>query len=342
MQSTKGLPLGRPFVLRPPQSNTQVQATMIVVIYEEATVDNVTGADVSISLGYESHHGIDEVLLPDHPTANSPLFITKKFTGHAEYRWQVQYVRCERGIDCLTYRVRLIRRAQIDRQYYLKNILVARKKGARSILHPWALVEVEFGHHLSVGDANGRVSGSKRYVDTIQLYSMPKRRLAVITHVIERKAEDLIQVVPISSKPPDTGDKSIVEVTSQLTRMVHYQKRSWAICGMVQTVTASRVIAPLVSHAGGPHSRDTTFGALIRGHVRMQLKDAILYGVAAGNRVSDAEALAAERVLSAQLRAEVEAMRTRFELFPLYERVAADSGLTLEEMRQLFPEPIGV
>ncbi|NYH97670.1 type II toxin-antitoxin system PemK/MazF family toxin [Cupriavidus plantarum] len=311
---------------------------MIVILYEEATVHTATGAETYIPLGHEAHHGIEQVLLPVSPTAGNPIFLTKKFIGHAEYRWQVHSVRCEPGAERLCYRVRLIRRTQIDKQYYLKNILAARRKGARGVLHPWAIVEVEFGHHFNVGDAKGAFRDSKQYVDTIQLYSMPKRRLAVVTQVIERKAEDLVQVIPISSKAPGAGQRASIEVTSQLTRMVQYQKPSWAICEMIQTVTASRIIAPLVAHAKGPHSRDTTFGLTVRGHVRAKLKDAILYGVAADGRVLDTEALAAERTLSARLSAQLAEVETRLELFSLYERVAADSKLTLDEMRQLFPE----
>ncbi|MFC4421555.1 type II toxin-antitoxin system PemK/MazF family toxin [Cupriavidus pampae] len=307
-------------------------------MYEEATVDATTGAEVYTPLGHEAHHGIEQVLLPLSPTAGNPIFLTKKFIGHPEYRWQVHSVHRAPGANRMIYRVLLIRRTQIDKQYYLKNILASRRKGARSVLHPWALVEVEFGHHFNVGDATGNFKESKQYVDTIQLYSMPKRRLAVVTQVIERKAEDLVQVIPISSKLPEADEQSTVEVTSQLIRMVHYQKRSWAICTMIQTVTASRIIAPLVARTSRLHSRDPTFGIVVRGHIRTQLKDAILHGVAAGSRISDTQSLMAEKALSARLSAEVASMETKLELFALYEQVAADSKLTLDEMRQLFPQ----
>lgn len=313
---------------------------MIVILYEEARVDAATGTETYLTLGHEAHHGIEQVLLPVSPTVGNPIFLTKKFIGHAEYRWQVHSVHWEPSADRLTYRVRLIRRTQIDKQYYLKNILAARRKGARGVLHPWALVEVEFGHHFNVGDAQGEFRESKQYVDTIQLYSMPKRRLAVVTQVIERKAEDLVQVIPISSKSPDADEKAVVEVTSQLSRMSHYQKRSWAICTMIQTVTASRIMAPLVVHDGRRHSRDTTFNVFIRGQARAQLRDAILHGVAAGSRITEAESLKAEKALSARLQQEIRTMRSQLELFTLYEKVAADSKLTLEEMRQLFPEDV--
>lgn len=159
-----------------------------------------------------------------------------------------------------------------------------------------------------------------------------------MTQVLERKAEDLVQVIPISSKQPDASDKAAVEVTSQLSNMADYRKSSWAICGMIQTITASRIIAPLVVHSPHRQSRDNTFRTAVRGHTRTLLRDAMPYGVGAGDRVDDTESLAAERASSLQLRAEIEAMQRRLELFSLYERVAADSKLTLTEIRELFPD----
>ncbi|CAG2126838.1 type II toxin-antitoxin system PemK/MazF family toxin [Cupriavidus plantarum] len=310
---------------------------MIVILYEEATVEAATGARIYVPLGYELHHGIDEVLLPTDPGAKNPVFFTKKFAGSPEHRWQVQSVRHQPSIDPTTYVVRLIRRAQIDQQHYLRDILAVRNKKARAVLHPWAIVEVEFGQHLSVGTSNGDIEVGKRYVDTVQLYSMPKRRLAIVTQVLQRNAEDLVQVVPVSSKQPDAADKATVEVTSQLANMADYRKPSWAICTMIQTITASRIIAPLVVNSPRRQSRDHTFRTAVRGHTRTQLKQAILYGIGAGDRAEDTERLATERAQSLQLRSEIEAMQERLRLFSLYERVAADSKLTLAEMQELFP-----
>lgn len=57
-------------------------------------------------------------------------------------------------------------------------------------------------------------------------------------------------------------------------------------------------------------------------------------------RITEAESLAAEKALSDRLQQEIRTMRSQLELFTLYEKVAADSKLTLEEMRQLFPEDV--
>lgn len=312
---------------------------MIVVNYEE-TKQDTQGATVYIALGSETYHDIEEVLLPSSPMGGNPVFCTKKFAKHTEYRWEVESVQCQQGAGNLNYLVRLKRRTQIDKQHYLKNILATRKTRARALLHPWAIVEVEFGHSPTVGKASGDIKGNKRYVDTIQLYSMPKRRLAVVTQVIERTTEDLVQVIPISSKQPPASEQAVVEVTSQLSNMAHYQKPSWAICRMIQTVTASRVIAPMVTFAPGKRARDTSFKTAVRGAVRRDLKDAMMYGVSAGGRVAEAQALVAEKALSAQLHAQIAELSGKMALFSLYEQVARDTGLSVEEMREMYPERV--
>ncbi|GAB4062408.1 hypothetical protein [Uliginosibacterium sediminicola] len=154
------------------------------------------------------------------------------------------------GVTPLTYVVVLQRRSQIDKQDYLKNIVVARNQKVRRVLHPWAIVEVEFGHALTVGKVSGDVRGNKRYVDTVQQYSMPKRRLAVVLRVLERPSEDLIQVIPITSKPPLLTDKTAVEVTSELSMMAHYQKPNWAVAQMIQTVMRALLLVDRCAGGG--------------------------------------------------------------------------------------------
>jgi len=61
----------------------------IVVTYEEEVEDSASGTTTRIPLGAESHQGIEEVMLPSNPVPNSPIFLTKKFAGNDEYRWQV-------------------------------------------------------------------------------------------------------------------------------------------------------------------------------------------------------------------------------------------------------------
>jgi len=61
---------------------------MIVVKYREKIIKSYPFTYVN--LGTETYEKIEEVLLPKrvHGTL-SPIFITKKFSGRVEYRWEV-------------------------------------------------------------------------------------------------------------------------------------------------------------------------------------------------------------------------------------------------------------
>ena len=171
---------------------------------------------------------------------------------------------------------------------------------------------------------------------------MPKRRLAVVNQVLSQR-DDLIQVIPISSSAPQPNEKACVEVTADLSNMVNYQKRSWAVRRMMQTVTASRIIAPLIQRV--PHSpavRDKGFKSQIRGLVRDALKDAIMYGVAADSRVADKHALVQAKCDVAQLNSQVAALAQKVAQLEhdaaVYERWAKDEKLTMTELQELYPD----
>ncbi|WP_281718783.1 type II toxin-antitoxin system PemK/MazF family toxin [Pandoraea apista] len=320
---------------------------MIVVIYEEEIRDEAAGTVRYQRLGTETHDDIDEVMLPSNPDDGSPIFLTKKFSNRAEYRWRVESVCQTAGIPDACYLVTLRRGTQVSKHYYLKNILAARRQRVRAVVHQWSIVEVEFGHSLTVAKATGDIRSNKRYADTIQLYSMPKRRLAIVIQVIERSTEDLLQVIPITSKRPRDGDPSMVEVTGALTGFKYYQKQSWAACKMIQTVTASRVIAPVRAIPYQAAARDKGFKTKIQGAVRDSLKDAIMYGVNAPGRVSAAQTLIAMTAKVAALTAKSEASVASAATFgrqvaelqaklTMYEQFIADSGTTLDEVREMY------
>lgn len=308
---------------------------MIEIRYEERVENRATGAITYLVLGTEVHSDIEEVLLPLSPN-KSPIFFTKKFLGHPEYRWEVKEVLNVQQGKTVTFVVRLTRRQQVEKEFYLKNIVARQNRGIRRVLHEWSLVEVEFGHALCIGKTGGQFRSNKRYADTVQLHSMPKRRLAIVVHVIPRQNEDLLQVIPISSQQPTNTDKASVEVTSQLSTMHHYKQRSWAICRMIQTVTASRVLAPSVQIVRSAPTRDRGFRNKIRGSVREEVKDALMHGVAAEGRLATSAALMTEKAITATQATKIQELEERI---ALYEKFIEYSNVTVDDLYQWFPGP---
>lgn len=182
----------------------------------------------------------------------------------------------------------------------MRSILISRNSQLNRLLHKNQIVEVEYGHSMEAGNGFGQRVDSRRYVDTVQKGSMPKRRLAIVNQIITGVSEELVQVIPISSKTPwGVGIDRAVEVTSCLTELVHYQRQSWAICDMLETVSPNRIFAPLRrvqkkltkgnQKAIVVESRDTNFPTTVTTQIRKELNDALLCSVDQKTRLTAME-----------------------------------------------------
>lgn len=232
-----------------------------------------------VLLGREVLDNVEEALLPYPSTQDSPVFMSKKFNGRVEYRWKVISVEVE-VVDqpgpLSIFTIVLATKDQLEKEACLLNIVKKRGKALKAVVPRGSLVEVEYGHQLAVGKANGDIRTNKRYPETLQRGSMPKRRLAIVID-IKSGGKGVIQVVPITSKER-IGDKSAVDVTLWIDNLVDYQKRSWAVCSMVESVSPTRIFAPLVSYPGGP-SRDTGFGSRLGKTEMARIDSALVHGV---------------------------------------------------------------
>lgn len=247
----------------------------IEIIYCEAVSD--------AELGRALFSQIEEALLPHPSSGTSPVFFSKKFVGREEYRWQVVSTGLVSGVlpaTTTTFKVALTAaKAQIEKDACLTYIMGQGKAGIKTILHRGNLVEVEYGHSLSIGKVTGEVKSNKRYPETVQTGSMPKRRLAIVIDAKVR-GKGVVQVVPISSNAPGAGDRSTVEVTGSLTSLVDYQLRSWAICSMIESVSPTRIFAARVKFPGSAPVRDKGFKSGLGKHEMGQIDAALVHGVA--------------------------------------------------------------
>lgn len=303
---------------------------------------------VKLTLGTESYDEIEESLLPKNPLPNKPVFITKKFVGHAEYRWQVKAISVVQPNPAI-FEVTLGRSAQLSKSYYLPEIL--RGKTIMSVLQKYAFVEVEFGHAPSVGKSDGDIKSNKRYVDTVQDGNMPKRRLAIVLRATSKRPSGaIVQVVPISSVAPHPGDRTAIEVTSSLTTMANYNKQSWAICGMVESIAAGRIIAPMVNW-GRMETRDTGFSTKLDSALRPGFEAALLHGLDRANvnaqltnAVTASTQLTAQNAILAnqnlQLNAQLATLTALQQHAAVHEEMAKELAVlyevSLEELRDIF------
>lgn len=199
-------------------------------------------SNTSTILGVEESHGITEVLFPDINYFGHTITITKMFSGYAGHRWKVVSVSHPSVTDIF---VDLELRGINNDEIYLSQTYNQRNS-VISNLHKGTLVEVDYGYIYSIKKQSGDTRSCKRYPDQKQSGEMHKRRLAIVI----KASPSGIQIVPITSKiPSNAGDKSIFEVSSQSTQqLIHYNdttKRSFALCGMIETVSLNRIFAPL-------------------------------------------------------------------------------------------------
>ena len=319
---------------------------MILVRYMERQSDRSGNALPPILLGTELHDSIDEVLLPRNPQADVPIYFTKKFSGRVEYRWKV--VSCtgtaaDRSTP-QTFDILLDRKPQLHRSEYLSNILKTPGKSVQKLLHRYAFIEIEYGHPPVVGKRNNDIRSNKRYPDSVQFGSMPKRRLAVVNRVSVHAGRPVIQAVPISSVRPPPGDRTAVEVTGSLGVLPDYDKESWAVVSMIETIAPTRIIAPRVRWNNRAFGRDTGFKTTLSVSARVGFRDALMFAVESGGRVQDslqlaelAGRMAAQEKQLEELRLQLEQLQRRTRHFEAYKEMARDLALgtsrSLDAMR---------
>ncbi|WP_111637246.1 type II toxin-antitoxin system PemK/MazF family toxin [Marinomonas shanghaiensis] len=197
----------------------------------------------STKLGDEQYNNITEILFPDinYPKNPHTITITRMFDGYSQHRWIVKSVAHTNNDDVV---IRLEPRNNDKEEIYLSKTYKV-KGSVISQLRKGTLVEVDYGYIPSVKKNSGVTKSNKRYPDSRQLGEMHKRRLAIVVKATGNR----IQVVPISSKVPPTGDKTCFEVDQDSTKkLINYNNRntqSFAICSMIETVSLNRVLPPL-------------------------------------------------------------------------------------------------
>lgn len=299
-------------------------------------------------LGSEFLDGIEEALLPTNPefvtdsitgkSRQEKIFMSKKFFGRDEYRWQVLQVAGHSDLITrgLVFDVVLTSRRQVEKDRCLTQVIKQRKKTQRqnlqAFLRPFYLVEVEYGHPMSIGKASGEVKSNKRYPESFQLGSMPKRRLAIVLKATQRKTTGLVQVVPISSVEPASCDQSCVEVTGMIAPFgfSDYKKPCWAICGMVEHVSATRIFFPEIKLGGG--KPQPNFRAELKGENKKSIQRALVYGVGGQAVVEEKnDQIAMHNKKIAELQKQLELLQTQLKISEIHEAIAREYAEILED-----------
>ncbi|QTJ32021.1 type II toxin-antitoxin system PemK/MazF family toxin [Xanthomonas citri] len=217
----------------------------IVVKYFErilATDDHPESLDF---LGQESLDGVSEALIPFVNNAHK-VFGVKKFDTRDDYRWFVESVAATVNKSTTIYEVILQKVWEDVPSVYLNQTIKKSNTSPFKLLRQGSLVEIEYGFVQAIGKNDGTIKTNKRYCDTIQHGEMHKRRLAVVVKV---SSSQTVQVAPVTSVPPSDTDRTCFELSDDTLRKLRYYgnsgKRSWVICGMIETVSIRRILPPI-------------------------------------------------------------------------------------------------
>lgn len=229
-----------------------------VVRYLEEVFDPTTGRLHHKQLGQACYDGIEELLLP-HKARYGHLYLAAQFQGNATRRWRVDSVSVIPNSAATPTACDIVLKANNGPgETYLSTTL---SQGSRisSLLQFGTMVEVDYGFIPAIAKHNNGSLFDSANTDALLSGEMHKRRLALVV----KASKGTVQVVPVTSNAPDLGDKACFEIApGSLKNLARYSTsglRSWALCGMVDSVSPCRVLPPETISPKGGIGRLTTY-----------------------------------------------------------------------------------
>lgn len=214
-----------------------------LVRYFEEVIDKNTGEVCQNQLGQASYEDIVELLLP-HKSRYDHLYLTIPFSGNQTRRWRVESVSIVPFSETspAIFNFHLKKRNGPAETYLNTTLLGGEKVG--SLLQFGTMVEVDYGFIPAIAKHGSTSLLNNTSTDALLSGELHKRRLALVV----RATKETVQVIPVTSDPPDAGDKTCFEIDpNSLRNLSRYStsgKRSWALCGMVDSVSPSRILPP--------------------------------------------------------------------------------------------------
>ncbi len=192
-------------------------------------------------LGIEYIENIDEILVPLNKK-NTPIYITKAFSGINCKRWRVAFVL---GISSNNWGIWLIEKDVSNDVYLSKTMANKNIKNPGGLLRKGCIVIVEFGYIYQTLNFQTGLTQSSLYPCNHQEGEMHKRRPCIVV----KADKNGITIVPITSKKPNSSEfnRAIFELENDSTCYIkefNPEKKSFALCEMIQTVSPTRILPP--------------------------------------------------------------------------------------------------
>ncbi|VAX00606.1 hypothetical protein MNBD_GAMMA22-3010 [hydrothermal vent metagenome] len=205
------------------------------IIYKNANWRD--GDSSSNVLGVVEHKNIPEVLIPFHKDDHASSFIAKKFIDNdSTIIWEV--------VDVVHTDVTIeVSLAGINSPTSLATQAKNMNRKVTSLVSPYCLVEVDFGHKTNLAGAAGITDVNTWDMSTHLPAEMYKKRPCVVLAIDGNR----VQVIPISTSERAASDYFHIKLTMPSFNKLHSRyksKPSYILTKMVQTVSAYRVYPP--------------------------------------------------------------------------------------------------
>lgn len=296
-----------------------------------------------ILLGSESVENIDEILVPVN-FRDSPIFITRAFTGQANKRWRVE---CVLGIQRGVYCIWLTGQDASMDVFLSETLRRQRIPNPARLLPKGRIVIVEFGHIYQALHFQDGLRDSFGYPCQHQTGEMHKRRPAIVVSADARG----IRVVPVTSKEPRAFEHNlaIFELENESTRQISEfsgGKRSFALCEMIETVSPNRILPPMAKvlvSRDRAYRRDEAYQRRLSRNDMQALDDGLLSAVGMGRlraRLNELEALRHD-ALQARARLEEDNARLSAEVATERKKNTVLTSLYLPHSGHDHPDALG-
>lgn len=191
------------------------------------------------TLGSIQHTDVMETLVPAYKEDSHDIFLKHLFSAKPDIdNWQIKKMDVE-GQDVTIFL------SEAESPSSVVHFAKSQYKPLNFYLVPYGIVEVDFGYHSDLFDIKGGRVRNTKNVASLLPGEMHKRRPCIILGVKDTS----VQVIPLStSTQAQNGNSSgsICLDSQSFENMAprYTEKESFALLGMVQTVSAHRVFSP--------------------------------------------------------------------------------------------------
>lgn len=191
------------------------------------------------TLGDVSHTGFLDVLIPAYRDSGYSFYLKHSFSSASGVKeWRIA------DMVFASNRVTITLEPS-DSHTSLKAFTLKQNKKISDFIKPYQIAEVDFGHFYDSFDNAGNISSNLENCGTLLPGELHKRRPCIV-YVVEK---DSVQVIPLSASEQEmlVDSEHVVPISPDSFKNMasrYAEKPSFALIGMVQTVSAFRVFPP--------------------------------------------------------------------------------------------------